>query len=133
MRVVNFAHGEMVVVGMYIGWALWKYLGSPTAITVPIATVTMFAVGYLFQRVIGNDFVDKPQHIQFVFYIGLALAITGLSAITFGPDPRGIEAARASQPIRSVRSHRRRAPARGNGRPDARRGSGFLAAFQHDG
>src|ERR1700733_15256490 len=66
MRVVNFAHGEMVVVGMYIGYATWKYLGLPPWAAVPIAMTLMFAAGYLFQRAIGNDFVDQPQHIQFV-------------------------------------------------------------------
>lgn len=93
MRVVNFAHGEMVVIGMYIGYALWKYTGMPPAAAVPVAMATMFAAGYIFQRLLGNDFVDKPQHVQFVLYIGLALAITGLNAMIFGPDPRGIEAA----------------------------------------
>jgi branched-chain amino acid transport system permease protein len=91
MRVVNFAHGEMVVIGMYLGYVLWTYLGFPEALTVPVATALMFAFGYGFQRVIGNDFVDKPQHVQFVLYIGLALVITGMHAILFGPDPRGIQ------------------------------------------
>ena len=93
MRVVNFAHGEMVVVGMYIGYVLWRYFGLPPAASVPIAMVVMFGAGYLFQRLIGNDFVDQPQHVQFVLYIGLALVITGLNAIIFGPDPRGIDSA----------------------------------------
>jgi branched-chain amino acid transport system permease protein len=91
MRVVNFAHGEMVVIGMYIGFAVWKFSGLPPLAAVPIATLVMFMAGYLFQRAIGNDFVDQPQHIQFVFYIGLGLTITGLHAVIFGPDPRGIQ------------------------------------------
>jgi branched-chain amino acid transport system permease protein len=91
MRVVNFAHGELVVIGMYIAYVLWSGFGIPPAAAVPIATVTMFAAGYAFQRVIGNDFVEQPQHVQFVLYIGLALTITGLNAMVFGPDPRGIE------------------------------------------
>lgn len=93
MRVVNFAHGEMVVVGMYIGYACWQFLGLPPWVSVLVAMITMFAAGYVFQRAIGNDFVDQPQHVQFVLYIGLALAITGLHAIIFGPDPRGIQSA----------------------------------------
>ena len=28
MRVVNFAHGEMMVVGMYLAWMGFEYLGS---------------------------------------------------------------------------------------------------------
>ena len=93
MRVVNFAHGEMVVIGMYLGYVLWKYVGLSTAATVPVAMLVMFAAGYAFQRAIGNDFVDRPQHVQFVLYIALALIITGVHAIVFGPDPRGIQSA----------------------------------------
>lgn len=92
MRMVNFAHGEMVVIGMYIGTVLWKYAGLPPAAAVPIAMLLMFAFGYGFQRAVGNDFVDKPQHVQFVLFIALALIITGLHAVIFGPDPRGIDA-----------------------------------------
>ena len=93
MRVVNFAHGEMVVIGMYIGYALWKFAGLAPIATVPIAMGLMLAFGYGFQRAIGNDFVDRPQHIQFVLYIALALIITGCHAVLFGPDPRGIQSA----------------------------------------
>ena len=36
MKVVNFAHGELVVIGMYIGYALWTYAGLTVFATVPI-------------------------------------------------------------------------------------------------
>ena len=90
MRVVNFAHGEMVVIGMYAGYALWKFAGLTPFASVPIATVVMFGFGYAFQRAVGNSFVDRPQHVQFVLYISLALIITGVHAVVFGPDPRAI-------------------------------------------
>ncbi len=93
MKVVNFAHGELVVIGMYIGYALWKYAGLSPIATVPVAMISMFALGYGFQRALGNAFVDRPQHIQFVLYISLAMIITGLHAVIFGPDPRGIQSA----------------------------------------
>jgi branched-chain amino acid transport system permease protein len=93
MRVVNFAHGEMVVIGMYVGYAVWKFTGLPPFAAVPVAMLLLFTLGYAFQRAIGNAFVSKPQHVQFVLYIGIALAITGLHAVVFGPDPRGIQSA----------------------------------------
>ena len=52
----------------------------------------MLVLGYGFQRAVGNRFIDKPQHVQFVLFIALALVITGLHALIFGPDPRGIDA-----------------------------------------
>jgi len=93
MRVVNFAHGEMVVVGMYVGWWLWRFTGLAPIAAVPAAMLALFCLGYAFQRLLGNDFVSRPQHVQFVLYIGLGLAITGLHAMLFGPDPRGVETA----------------------------------------
>lgn len=91
MRVVNFAHGEMVVTGMYIGYVASAVFGLPAWAGVPIAGAAMFLAGYAFQRFFGNRFVERPQHIQFVLYIGLGLTITGLQAMIFGPDPRGIQ------------------------------------------
>lgn len=93
MRVVNFAHGELVVIGMYVGYVLWKHTGLGPIASVPLALFVMFAAGYGFQRLIGNDFVDRPQHVQFVLYIALALIITGIHAVVFGPDPQGIQSA----------------------------------------
>jgi branched-chain amino acid transport system permease protein len=91
MRVVNFAHGEMVVVGMYLGYSLWQFTGLSPLASLPITVALTFAFGYGFQLAIGNDFVSRPQHVQFVLYIGLGLAITGLHAMIFGPDPRAIQ------------------------------------------
>ena len=93
MRVVNFAHGELVVIGMYVGYGAWSLVGLPPLAAVPIAIAIMFALGYGFQRAIGNDFVSRPQHAQFILYIALALMITGAHAMLFGPDPRGIDSA----------------------------------------
>lgn len=93
MRVVNFAHGELVVIGMYLGFGLWQLSGLSPLATLPIAMLGLFVFGYVFQRLLGNAFVSQPQHVQFVLYIGLALAITGLHAVLFGPDPRGIQSA----------------------------------------
>ena len=91
MRMVNFAHGEMVVVGMYIGYGLWKTTGLSPLFAVPLAALALFALGYCFQRWLANDFVSKPQHAQFILFIALALALTGIQSMMFGPDPRGIQ------------------------------------------
>ncbi|CAN5555847.1 branched-chain amino acid ABC transporter permease [soil metagenome] len=91
MRMVNFAHGEMVVIGMYVGYGVWKSTGLSPLLSVPVAAALLFAFGYVFQRVVANRFVEAPQHMQFILYIALALIITGLHAVFFGPDPRGIQ------------------------------------------
>lgn len=93
MRMVNFAHGEMVVIGMYVGYGVWAWTGASALVAAPIAALLLFVLGYLFQRFLGNRFVEAPQHMQFILYIAIALMITGINAVWFGPDPRGIQSA----------------------------------------
>jgi branched-chain amino acid transport system permease protein len=91
MRVVNFAHGEMVVIGMYAGYWLWSVTHLPLWVLAPAAGTFLFVIGYALQRGIVNKFVDRPQHVQFILFIAFALIITGLHLVLFGPDPRSIQ------------------------------------------
>ncbi|MCW5770315.1 MAG: branched-chain amino acid ABC transporter permease [Rhodospirillaceae bacterium] len=91
MRVVNFAHGEMVVMGMYLGYWLWFATRLPPWLLMPAAAAALFLVGYALQRAIVNIFIDRPQHAQFILFIALALVITGLHLVAFGPDPKPIQ------------------------------------------
>src|SRR5437868_15480717 len=97
MRVVNFAHGEMVVIGMYIGYELWAATGLVPWMLAPIAALLLFALGYVLQRAVVNAFIDRPQHAQFILFIALALIITGLHLLLFGPDSRPIQMVESMQ------------------------------------
>lgn len=91
MRVVNFAHGEMVVIGMYAGYWMWTYTHLPPWLLAIPAGVLLFAVGYSLQKLIINAFIERPQHTQFILFISLALIITGLHLVLFGPDSKPIQ------------------------------------------
>ncbi len=61
VRVVNFAHGEMMTVAMYIAVTLFSTLGlDPLVMLVPIAAV-LFALGYGLQAGLINRFVTRPE------------------------------------------------------------------------
>lgn len=90
MRLVNFAHGEIVVIGMYAGYWAFELLGLPPLVTMPIAATALFVLGYGLQRAVVNPFVARPQHVQFILFISFALIITGMHLMLFGPDARGI-------------------------------------------
>jgi branched-chain amino acid transport system permease protein len=90
MKMVNFAHGEMVVIGMYLGYSLWAAFGISPWLGMPLAAVLMFALGYLLQAALVNRFISRPAHIQFILFIGLAFVITGVQLMIFGPDTRSI-------------------------------------------
>jgi branched-chain amino acid transport system permease protein len=91
MRVVNFAHGEMVVIGMYVGYGLWSVTHLPMWMLAPAAGAVLFVIGYGLQWSIVSMFINRPQHVQFILFIAFALIITGLHLVLFGPDPRAIQ------------------------------------------
>ena len=45
MRVVNFAHGEMMVVGMYLAWMGFEYLGVTPLLSLPLIAALFFVAG----------------------------------------------------------------------------------------
>ncbi len=88
MRVVNFAHGEMVVFGVYIGYWSVRIWDVPIIAAAAIAAVVMFIFGYLLEAFVVKRFVNRPHHYQFIVFIGLSLLFSGILLVAFGPDPR---------------------------------------------
>jgi branched-chain amino acid transport system permease protein len=91
VRVVNFAHGEMMTIAMYLAVALFSaYKLDPLAMLVPISAV-LFALGYVMQKGLINPFINRPEHSQFMLLVALALIMVNALLIAFGPDARGVQ------------------------------------------
>ena len=91
VRVVNFAHGEMMSVAMYLAVVLFSaYRLDPLLMMVPIAGV-LFAFGYVVQRGIINPFISRPEHSQFMLLVAIALIIVNVLLIAFGPDAQSVQ------------------------------------------
>ena len=91
VRIVNFAHGEMMSIAMYIAVVLFATFHlDPLIMLVPIAAV-MFVFGYLLQASLINPFITRPEHSQFLLVVALALIIVNTLLIIFGPDAQTIQ------------------------------------------
>ena len=90
VRVVNFAHGEMMTIAMYIAVVLFTGLGlDPLVMLVPIAAI-LFALGYVMQAGLINRFVTRSESTQFLLMIAVAIIMVNVLLIVFGPDARGV-------------------------------------------
>jgi len=91
VRVVNFAHGEMMSIAMYIAVVLFSgFHLDPLIMLIPIAAV-MFVFGYVLQAGLINPFITRPEHSQFLLVVALAIIIVNVLLIIFGPDARTIQ------------------------------------------
>lgn len=91
MRVVNFAHGEMMIVGMYLAWAAFEYLQVSPLLSLPVIAVLFFAAGYVLQRRLIQPFIGRPEHQQFLLLLGVALVLVNLCLAIVGPDSHGVQ------------------------------------------
>jgi len=91
VRIVNFAHGELMAVAMYAAVFAFAFTGiDPLWMLVPIA-LAFFGLGYAMQRIIINPFIDRPEHSQFILLLAIALVIVNLLLVSFGPDARSVQ------------------------------------------
>ncbi len=91
IRVVNFAHGEMMTIAMYLAIVLFTaFKLDPLVMLVPIAGV-LFVLGYALQAGIINPFINRPEHSQFMLLVAIALIIVNVLLMVFGPDARNVQ------------------------------------------
>jgi branched-chain amino acid transport system permease protein len=95
MHLVNFAHGEMMVAGMYVAFLFHATLGVDVLAALPAVAAVLFLGGYALQRGLINRFVAKPQHQQFLLLVAVAMVLTNGQLMLFGPDARATQVAYA--------------------------------------
>ena len=91
IRIVNFAHGEMMVVAMYAAWLLNRSLGLDPLVALPLVTAGLFCLGYALQRGLINRYIARPDHEQFLLLLAVAIIITASLLMGFGPDARNVQ------------------------------------------
>jgi branched-chain amino acid transport system permease protein len=91
VRVVNFAHGEMMTVAMYAAAVLFAHWQiDPFVALVPVA-LAFFALGYAMQAGLINPFITRPEHSQFMLLVAVAIILVNALLIGFGPGARGVQ------------------------------------------
>ncbi len=87
MRVVNFAHGDMMVWGMYLAWLLSARAGIDPYVGFLVCAVALFLFGLMIQRGLVERIVEAPHEMQILLMLGVALVLENAALVAFGPDP----------------------------------------------
>ena len=91
VRVVNFAHGEMMTIAMYAAVVLFSSFGlDPFLAVLPVAAA-FFALGYAMQAGLINPFITRPEHSQFMLLVAVAIIIVNGLLMIFGPSARNVQ------------------------------------------
>jgi branched-chain amino acid transport system permease protein len=91
VRVVNFAHGEMMTIAMYAATVLFAALKlDPFFAVLPVAAA-FFVFGYILQAGLINPFITRPEHSQFMLLVAVAIIMVNALLMIFGPDARNVQ------------------------------------------
>ncbi|NAZ14207.1 MAG: branched-chain amino acid ABC transporter permease [Desulfurococcales archaeon] len=90
VEIINFAHGEFLMIASFLSYFLFIYLGIDPLISIPLAFLTTFGLGYLVQKGIINRILEAPFLTQIFATFALLLIIRNGFFVAFGPDIRSV-------------------------------------------
>ena len=90
LNIVNLAHGAFIMLGAYLAWHLYHYLGIDPFLGLPITAIVMFGFGYAVQRGILNLIVRAPMFNTLLITFGIEVVLTYLAQLAFSADFRTI-------------------------------------------
>ena len=86
MNVINFAHGDFVMLAMYTAFVVWTLFGGGPAASIPIAAVLLATVGVLSYFLLVRHVMKGPMLAQILGTFGLALLLRYSAFWYFGAN-----------------------------------------------
>ena len=86
--VINFAQGDLLLVGAYVGFTFIGQLGAHWTIGVAFALVVAVLVGVLVERLVLRPLIGEPIISVIMVTIGLSSVLRGMVNGIWGPVPR---------------------------------------------
>ena len=91
MKIINFAHGALLMLSMMIAYWAWKYTGIDPYVLIIIIAPVMFVVGYTIERFFIKPVLDAQKDVRepiavLLLTAALAIVLENLALMIFGAD-----------------------------------------------
>ena len=90
MRIINFAHGSLMMLGMYVSYWLFVLWGVDPYLSLIASGSVLFAVGVFIEAVLVSPVLEAPEHDQLLLTLGISLVIENLALFLWKADPRTV-------------------------------------------
>lgn len=91
MRVLNVAHGPLLMLGAYITYWLFSTVGLNPYLSLLVSMPLVFLVGVALQHVLVRRVVDAPELSSLLLTFGISIALVNLAQLAFTSDLRSVE------------------------------------------
>jgi branched-chain amino acid transport system permease protein len=90
MKIINFAHGAFMMLGMFVTYWLYVLLGIDPYLSLLFSIPVLFFLGLLTERFLIDKVLDAPEHNQLLLTLGISLVIENLALFLWSPNFRTI-------------------------------------------
>jgi branched-chain amino acid transport system permease protein len=91
MDIVNFAHGEFLMLGMYASFWGWALFHLDPVLTLPLTAILLFAFGAAVYRLVIRRIIAAPMLSQIFTTFGLMILLRGVAQYLWKPDFRSVD------------------------------------------
>ena len=103
MNILNWAHGELLMVGMFIAYLLVTYLKIDPYLTLFVNVVVMFGIGYMLQKNVFSNILkkdkDKEPMSVLIATSGLGMILVSVATMIFGSNAMSAQTAYSGKTI----------------------------------
>jgi branched-chain amino acid transport system permease protein len=99
LNVINILHGTFIVLGSYVAFFAYQYLGIHPFLSVGLAGAALYIVGYAVQKTMVNRVIAAPVLITLTLTFGLDLILNNAMLVAFTADYRKINLVNPLQSI----------------------------------
>jgi branched-chain amino acid transport system permease protein len=86
MKILNFAHGDFLMLGMYFAFFLSVMFGIDPYLSALLSLPVFFGLGWVIQSYLIRPVLAAPESIQILLTVGLSLLLQNLALFLFSPD-----------------------------------------------
>lgn len=90
MGIVNFAQAEFLMLGMFVAYYAWAWLGLDPLLAAPLAFVVVFLLGAAMQRILIRRVLKAPEVAQIFLTVGLLIVLENAALLMFGSSFRSV-------------------------------------------
>ncbi len=91
LKIVNFAHGDLYMLGGYCAYYVIEYLGFPPLVAMVVAMGALFLGAIVLERLmltpLYSDATERTDEYGLIVTFGLAYFLRNSAVIAFGPFP----------------------------------------------
>ncbi len=98
-KMLNFAHGDVIMVGAYISYSMTSYLGLPTAVSILVAVVVCTGLGMIIEGLAYKPLRGVPSLAVLITAIGVSYFLQNAAQLIWGSAPKNFQSIVTMSPL----------------------------------